>query len=145
MVYMNHSLSNHSLNSSITERLMPALVYCRHLSEKYLREFREAWHINQNYYSGKKRSKALFCKNSRPLLYWAYLVKQRDGFKCKKCDDIDVLLHAHHIKNRHNFPLLQLDIDNGITLCKYCHLEFHLKYAKYNNNITQLDEFLSLR
>jgi len=30
-------------------------------------------------------------------------------------------LEAHHIRRKHDFPHLTLEVSNGITLCKFCH------------------------
>jgi len=54
---------------------------------------------------------------------WASLVKLRDK-KCVKCGSVHKL-HAHHIKPYKNYPELRYDINNGETLCSYCHIEYH--------------------
>jgi len=51
-------------------------------------------------------------------------------------------LVAHHIQNFAQFPELRFAIDNGITLSKQAHNEFHKRYGRKNNNREQLDEFL---
>lgn len=51
--------------------------------------------------------------------------------RCAACGT-DRGLQVHHIKPFHQYPELELDPDNLITLCnKSCHLYFgHLKYFK---------------
>ena len=56
---------------------------------------------------------------------WRMLVFERDGFKCKICGKVGGELNAHHIKQYAFHPELRLDIDNGITLCKECHILIH--------------------
>jgi hypothetical protein len=55
---------------------------------------------------------------------WSVSVKCRDGNRCQHCG-VTSQLHAHHIKQRSMFPELALDISNGITLCKTCHVSEH--------------------
>lgn len=49
--------------------------------------------------------------------------KKRDGYRCAQCGASDVELHVHHMT-----PLSQggtSEIDNLITLCRYCHSPIH--------------------
>ena len=56
---------------------------------------------------------------------WQRAVKKRDKFTCKKCGTKNRrLLQVHHIRRRADFPMLTMEINNGITLCKKCHLGF---------------------
>ena len=55
---------------------------------------------------------------------WSTAVKERDGQLCQGCGSVKNL-HAHHIKPRAMFPDLSLDLNNGITLCKECHVKEH--------------------
>lgn len=68
-----------------------------------------------------------------PGYIWQREVKFRDGFKCQACGS-DQDLHAHHIKQRAKFPEMSLDVDNGITLCRSCHLEEHRKLREAMKN-----------
>ena len=54
---------------------------------------------------------------------WAKIIKLRDK-RCVICEN-DIKLIAHHILFRSYSPLLQFNINNGITLCKKCHKEAH--------------------
>lgn len=58
------------------------------------------------------------------LSQWSRAVKQRDRRTCQHCGS-NSYLHAHHIKPRILFPEYALEIDNGVTLCKTCHIAEH--------------------
>jgi hypothetical protein len=74
---------------------------------------------------------------------WREGVFQRDSFTCKKCSQYGGKLSAHHIEDFANNTELRFEVNNGITFCKNCHIEFHKKYGnKRGNNINQLTEFL---
>ncbi len=75
---------------------------------------------------------------------WRESVFARDGWTCQKYKIKGGILHAHHIKNFAQYTELRFAIDNGITLSKRAHKEFHLKYGKVNNTQEQIDEFLSI-
>lgn len=80
--------------------------------------------------------------------YWRKSVFKRDLYTCKCCGDKSgvgnkVELNAHHIKNWKDNEDLRYDINNGITLCDKCHIDFHSKYGKKNNTEQQLKEFLN--
>ena len=55
---------------------------------------------------------------------WAKMVKTRDEYQCVICGS-KKKLNAHHIDPVKTHPHLQLDLDNGITLCYECHMEAH--------------------
>lgn len=76
-------------------------------------------------------------------------VFSRDKYTCQCCGNKStagnsVELHAHHILNWKDNKDKRYDTNNGITLCSSCHYMFHSKYGKNNNNLDQLNEFLSL-
>ncbi|WP_394351610.1 HNH endonuclease [uncultured Methanobrevibacter sp.] len=41
---------------------------------------------------------------------------------------------AHHVFSFKNFVPLRLDLDNGITLCHWCHKKYHAFYNLENTN-----------
>lgn len=51
---------------------------------------------------------------------WRISVFERDNYKCVECGNAGYL-HADHIKPFALHPKLQLDINNGRTLCIDCH------------------------
>lgn len=85
---------------------------------------------------------------------WREAVFARDNWTCQKCKirciglrDIsgrnsNKLIQCHHIKNFSKYPELGTSIENGITLCKKCHDDFHKQYGYINNNRRQLERFL---
>jgi len=74
-------------------------------------------------------------KIRRSLEYtiWRNEIYKRDKWVCrlckKKCNEKEII--AHHLKLFSEFPELRFSIDNGITLCRNCHLKIHnLKIQK---------------
>ena len=82
-------------------------------------------------------------RNSVPYREWRNKVYKRDDWTCQKCNEKGGRLHVHHIKQFSEYEKLRFKINNGITLCKKCHNEFHRKYGIKNNNNEQVKEFLS--
>ena len=64
---------------------------------------------------------------------WRAKVFERDGYKCQNCGKVGGKLNAHHIKPWADYPELRYDIDNGITLCKECHLIAHAVRGEQDN------------
>ncbi|NML67629.1 hypothetical protein HHL22_20705 [Hymenobacter sp. RP-2-7] len=67
-------------------------------------------------------------RRSTEYTAWRVAVFTRDNFTCQDCGDKrGGNLQAHHLKPFADFPELQLDVDNGLTLCEDCHEKRHLK------------------
>lgn len=142
-------------------------VDCR---EKYLSQFRvENYCIDCGKKVSKKSKRCIFCANrgiNNPcydrnlsdderqsqkyfpgLGKWSNEVKEKDGYVCQKCgyvgEKYDGILQSHHIFNFRDNKNERLNVDNGITLCQECHINFHLKFGKRNNNKNQIKEFLN--
>lgn len=56
---------------------------------------------------------------------WRKAVFQRDQYTCQDCGESGRNLNAHHIKRRSEHPDLELQIWNGVTLCRACHAARH--------------------
>jgi hypothetical protein len=74
---------------------------------------------------------------------WIRAVFERDNFTCQKYGETHGGLNAHHIQNFSQYPEFRFAIDNGITLSKKAHEEFHKKYGYKNNSREQLLEFIN--
>lgn len=57
-------------------------------------------------------------------IQWAKLVKLHAGYKCEWCGAIGV--DAHHMVSRRHAATRLLP-ENGVCLCKGCHMRFHNK------------------
>lgn len=60
---------------------------------------------------------------------WSFSIKQKFDYKCIRCESRKNL-HAHHIKSWRHHPELRFDLDNGLCLCKDCHIIEHSKKTK---------------
>jgi hypothetical protein len=75
---------------------------------------------------------------------WRETVFARDNWTCQRCQ-LKGKLHPHHIQNFAQYSKLRFVIDNGITFCKKCHMNFHKIYGTRNNTKKQVKEFILQR
>ena len=73
---------------------------------------------------------------------WREAVFARDNWTCQKTGTKGGKLVAHHIQNFAQYPKLRFAINNGITLSKDAHIEFHKIYGRKNNNKEQLNIYV---
>jgi DNA-directed RNA polymerase subunit RPC12/RpoP len=71
-------------------------------------------------------------RNQKVYSEWRTSVFQRDNFTCQNCGIRGSELNAHHIKSYMEYPDMRHDINNGITLCKACHIEEHKRLRREN-------------
>lgn len=71
-------------------------------------------------------------KQKRDVIY-----KNKHNYCSRKCKD------AHHLDGYNWCIDKRTSVDNGITLCKKCHNEFHNIYGRGNNTENQFKEFIS--
>lgn len=83
-------------------------------------------------------------KKSPKYWKWVRHVKKRDAFTCQCCGKTDLSknLHAHHIRNFADNIKIGFELDNGVTLCKNCHVKFHKTYGKIKNTRNQFNKFV---
>lgn len=68
-------------------------------------------------------------RDNKPYYEWRRKVFDRDDNKCVKCGSKDKL-DPHHIIEWDDAPELRLDVDNGMTLCRKCHMKHHAEDRK---------------
>ena len=76
---------------------------------------------------------------------WRENVFARDNWICQKCGERGGKLASHHLHNFADFFELRASIENGITLCKKCHIEFHKIHGRRNNTKEKFEEFFNTR
>lgn len=74
---------------------------------------------------------------------WRRQVFERDDYTCQICGKKGCYLEVHHIKPFSKFPELWFDVDNGLAVCKKCHIEIHREDMKGNKNASKNKENLS--
>lgn len=60
---------------------------------------------------------------------WRKAVLQRDDYTCRICGTRGSRMHAHHLDSYARHPELRTNPDNGVTLCKPCHDQFHIAHG----------------
>jgi len=78
---------------------------------------------NANWKGGLTRIKRGI-KRSPNYLQWRKAVLERDNHICQNCGEVKAN-HAHHILPFRDNPLFRFDIENGITFCEKCHMNYH--------------------
>ena len=84
--------------------------------------------LNKRWNGGNNRS-ADWKACSPGIRRWRGAIFRRDGRTCKRCgaNGKNVLINAHHIVPWNKCLYGRFDINNGITLCKPCHIWVHGK------------------
>jgi len=80
-------------------------------------------------YYGKSKDAPCKTKTRASIDYfnWRTNVLVRDEWTCQSCGQVGKDLHCHHIISFANNPDLRFIANNGITLCKDCHIKLHKK------------------
>ena len=77
-------------------------------------------------------------RKTREYRKWRVKVIRRDK-KCVICGSIKHR-NAHHINHATYFPEQRFDENNGITLCRDCHTNFHCNFKKsFREKCTKYD------
>lgn len=82
-------------------------------------------------------------RNSSEYKNWRKEVYHRDNYTCQCCNIRGSKLNAHHINNFSTDVHNRFNVDNGITFCEECHIEFHKVFGKKDNNYSQVLKFIS--
>lgn len=65
---------------------------------------------------------------------WKLAVLYRDNYQCRICKNKNKL-QAHHINGWAEFPEDRHILENGLTLCKKCHKQYHLYEKEVRKNV----------
>lgn len=82
-------------------------------------------------FEGFKIPERIRIRHSTEYKEWRLQVFGRDDFTCRRCGVRGVYLEAHHVKGFAEFPKLRFDVDNGLTLCKECHIIIDNKRRRF--------------
>lgn len=74
-------------------------------------------------FTGFKKSERHRHMNSPEYINWRNSVFKRDNYTCQDCGKTNCYIEAHHKKSYAKYPNLRLQINNGITYCKKCHIK----------------------
>ena len=80
-------------------------------------------------------------RDIKECVIWRKVVFTKDDYICEICNIRWGNLAAHHLMGWNNNPHLRFNKNNGVTLCKKCHLDFHSIYGKGNNTTQQFIEY----
>ena len=78
---------------------------------------------NANWKGGKYTSERHKAMKQLEYIEWRKKIFERDDYTCRNCGERGGKINADHIKKWSLHPELRLDLNNGQTLCKDCHLE----------------------
>ena len=79
---------------------------------------------------------------------WVKNIYKRDNYTCQICGlkhSKKNPINAHHIESYNSNLDLRINIDNGITLCKKCHNNFHHQFGYGDNTKEDLINFIKNR
>lgn len=114
------------------------------LMKQYRPLFSGENHYNYNYdLSDLDRVKMRYELYGNDRRIWRKEIFMRDNHTCQICYEKGGELNAHHLNGYNWHESGRYDINNGVTLCKKCHLEFHSKYGYGYNTENQFIEFES--
>ena len=76
-------------------------------------------------------------RHHKEYVYWRTSVYKRDNFICQKCNKpsnkASGELVAHHLYDWKNHTKQRYTINNGVTLCRTCHIFFHNKFMGHSS------------
>lgn len=94
-------------------------------------------------YNPNKTDEERFRKREYPEYYnWRKSVFKRDKYTCQCCGEEGGELNAHHIEAYSRALELRTSVDNGITLCKRCHDDYHRDFYRNDADADSFYEFM---
>ena len=71
---------------------------------------------------------------------WSRRIRRLAGHVCKTCGSLENIV-AHHPYNWKDFPDKRYNVENGVALCRRCHINFHVEHGYGNNTPIQFAVF----
>jgi len=93
----------------------------------------------------QSHSESYMARRREKYYIWRKAILKRDNFTCQVCGKRGGKLNAHHLNNFSEFKELRYKLNNGITLCKNCHEEFHKIFGVRNNTKEQIEDFKKIK
>ncbi len=75
-------------------------------------------------------------RNSTEYQEWRMNVFKRDWFTCQLCNQKsgkEIKLVAHHLDSFSGHPQKRTSLENGVCLCRKCHINFHHLFGNVTN------------
>jgi endogenous inhibitor of DNA gyrase (YacG/DUF329 family) len=117
--------------------------FCSHKCRGEWQSGNEMGENNPNWNQNLTDDKRIVGRNYPEYKQWIKDVYKRDNYTCQVCgDSTGGNLNAHHIESYMSSPAHRTKLSNGITMCEYCHKNFHHIYGRGNNTRDQYNEFL---
>ena len=74
-------------------------------------------------WKGGTTPKNKLLRRSKQFVEWRKAVFTRDNYTCQECGERGGELHPDHIKPFAFYPELRVELSNGRTLCRNCHIK----------------------
>lgn len=107
-------------------------------------------HYNYNpNLTNEQRLKHRYVLGGKNAEKWRNDVYKRDNYTCQVCGARNgkgkrIDHNAHHLDGWNWCEEKRFDLDNGITLCKECHYDFHNTYGRGDNTKEQFEEHVEI-
>ncbi len=63
-------------------------------------------------------------RKSKRYSEWRHKIYEQDNWECIECGSKENII-AHHVLSFADYPELRFDLDNGVTMCRSCHIKLH--------------------